>query len=391
MDGLNLPLDTAEAKRPRASSNRTHRHAARPSAFRRWLPMFVFVGLPTLAAIAYYTLVASFQYVSEARFVVRTPGQPQPSFVASFLEGASGSESDTFSVHDYVLSRDALQELVQDDNVAELFARPEADLLSRYPNPFTTPNFEHLYKYYLDHVDVDYSSATGLSTLTVKMFRPEDAKTIATALIAASERLVNRLNDRARENAIKDSRRELAEAEARSQDIATKIAAFRNREIMLDPTKQSSSILQGVADLQTKLAQTRTQITELTSSSPNSPLIASGRRRAAALQNQIDVQLTQVAGSDHSMVPKITEYDDLSLRREFAERALASATASLERARSDAQRQQLYLDLIVKPNSPDYPAYPKRFSSVAVVFATCFILYTLVRLLMAAAREHSAH
>jgi len=391
MDGLNLPLDTKETSGRRLSTERTARHSYRPSFLRRWLPMFIFVAFPTLAATVYYTAFASYQYVSEARFVVRAPGQPQPSVVASFLEGASGSESDTFSVHDYILSRDALEELVKNNNIRALFNRPEADVFSRFPNFFSRSSFEHLYKYYLDHVDVDYNSATGLSTLTVKMFRPEDAQLIATSLIEASERLVNRLNVRARDNALKDSRAEVLLAQTRAQDVAAKIAAFRNREIMLDPTKQSSSILQGVADLQMKLSQTRTQISELTQTSPNSPLIASGRRRAAALQAQIDLQLNQVAGSDHSMVPKITEYDDLSLRRDFAERELASATGSLERARVDAQRQQLYLDLIVTPNSPDYPAFPKRFASIGIVFATCFVLYTLVRLLLAAAREHSAH
>jgi capsular polysaccharide transport system permease protein len=340
-------------------------------------------------ATGYFTAIASYQYTSEARFVVRTPNQPQPSVVASLFEGASGSESDTFSVHDYVLSRDALQELVKNDNLKELFARPEADFISRFPNFFSRPNFEHLYKYYLNHVDVDYNSTTGLSTLTVDMFRPEDAKLIATALIEASERLVNRLNERARINALKDSLKEVTEAQNKARDIAAQIAAFRNREVMLDPTKQSSSILQGVTDLQAKLTQTRTQIAELTQSSPNSPLLASERRRANAIEAQIDDALKRVAGSDHSMVPKITVYDDLSLQRDFAERALASATTSLERARVDAQRQQLYLDLIVQPNSPDYPAYPRRVRSIAVVFASCLTLYTLARLLIAAAREHS--
>jgi len=223
------------------------------------------------------------------------------------------------------------------------------------------------------------------------MFRPEDAKLIAVALLDASEKLVNRLNERARINALKDSQAEVALAQAKARNIAAQIASFRNHESVLDPTKQSTAMLQGVYELQSKLAQTRTELSELTQNSPNSPLIASERRRASALQGQIDEALTHVAGSDHSMVPKITVYDDLALQRDFAERELASATTSLERARVDAQRQQLYLDLIVQPNSPDYPAYPKRFRSIGVVFATCFVLYTLVTLLMAAAREHSAH
>jgi capsular polysaccharide transport system permease protein len=390
MDGLNLPLDRTDSTGSRINQGRISRQHVRPSRLSQWWPLLVFVCLPTLTATGYVTAIESYQYTSEARFVVRTPGQAQPSVISSLFEGASGSESDTFSVHDYILSRDALQELVTNDHLRDLFARPEADFLSRFPNFTTRPTFEHLYKYYLNHVDVDYNSATGLSTLTVNMFRPEDAKLIATALLDASERLVNRLNERARINAVKDSLQEVALAQTKARDIASQIAAFRNHEVMLDPTKQSGSILQGVADLQARLTQTRTHISELALSSPNSPLLAAERRRAAALQGQIDEALTRVAGSDHSMVPKITVYDDLSLQRDFAERELASAIGSLERARVDAQRQQLYLDLIVQPNSADYPAYPRRIRTIAVVFTSCLVLYSLARLLIAAAREHTA-
>jgi capsular polysaccharide transport system permease protein len=372
MDGLNLPLDRTDSTGSRINQGRISRQHVRPSRLSQWWPLLVFVCLPTLTATGYVTAIESYQYTSEARFVVRTPGQAQP------------------SVHDYILSRDALQELVTNDHLRDLFARPEADFLSRFPNFTTRPTFEHLYKYYLNHVDVDYNSATGLSTLTVNMFRPEDAKLIATALLDASERLVNRLNERARINAVKDSLQEVALAQTKARDIASQIAAFRNHEVMLDPTKQSGSILQGVADLQARLTQTRTHISELALSSPNSPLLAAERRRAAALQGQIDEALTRVAGSDHSMVPKITVYDDLSLQRDFAERELASAIGSLERARVDAQRQQLYLDLIVQPNSADYPAYPRRIRTIAVVFTSCLVLYSLARLLIAAAREHTA-
>ena len=57
-------------------------------------------------------------------------------------------------------------------------------------------------------------------------------------------------------------------------------------------------------------------------------------------------------------------------------------------ARVNADRQQVYLDQIVKPNEADYAAYPKRFVSVGIVFASCFGLYTIGMLLLAGAREH---
>ena len=65
----------------------------------------------------------------------------------------------------------------------------------------------------------------------------------------------------------------------------------------------------------------------------------------------------------------------LELQRQFADKQLSSATGSLEAARLQAERQQLYLETIVRPNTPDYPAYPKALTSTAIGFATFLTLY----------------
>lgn len=352
--------------------------------------MLLLVALPTLLATYYYFAVATHQYVSEARFVVRGPTTTQPGVLGGLLQsaGVSRAQDDTFSVHDYILSRDALEELDRTVDLRDLYARPEADELSRFPMPFMGSTFEHLYKHYLKHVDVAFDSTTGVSKLTVQAFRAEDAQAVATALIDAGERLVNRMNERQRENAMRDARKEVALSESRVEDIAAKLASFRNRESIIDPDRQSVSMLQAITDLQARVVQAKTQVAELTRSSPNSPLIPTAQRRAVALQAQIDEAMSKVTGSDGSLVPKMTEFNLLTLQREFANRALTSATASLETARIDAERQRLYLDLVVKPNLADYAAYPKRFISVAIVFATCFGLYTIGALILAGAREH---
>ena len=90
--------------------------AARRSRLRRLRvlvsPLFVFaVLIPTLVATVFYGLIASDTFVSEARFVVRSPQRPQFSGLGALLQGGSFSraQDDTYSVHDYVLSRDALR------------------------------------------------------------------------------------------------------------------------------------------------------------------------------------------------------------------------------------------------------------------------------------------
>ena len=78
------------------------------------------------------------------------------------------------------------------------------------------------------------------------------------------------------------------------------------------------------------------------------------------------------------------------MQRELAEKQLASAFASLEAARLEAQRQQLYLETIAQPNLADYPLYPKRIVSFVTVVAACLVAYGITWLLVAGVREHAS-
>lgn len=391
MDGINAQVSHAEPQLRRFQPRRAP--PPRPSLWsrvRRRLPLFLFVVVPTIGAGIYEFGFAANQYVSEAKFVVRGAATQSPSMLTSLLQGAgvSRAQDDTFAVQDYILSRDALAELGRTVDIRELFARPEADPLSAFPLPFLGATNEHLFKHYLRHVDVSYDSTTGVTALTVKAFRADDAAAIARALLAGGERLVNRMNDRQRDTTMKEARTEVADAEARMQQVATDLAAFRNRESLLDPNKQSAPLLAAIQDMTNRVTASRTQLGILMQKAPQSPLIPDIQNRIDVMQKQIDTARARITGSDKSMVPQITEFDLLTLQRDFAERQLSSAVAFLDTARMNAERQQLYLDEIVKPNEADYAAYPKRFADVAIVFATLFGLYIIGTLLAAGAREH---
>ena len=358
--------------------------------FSRRLPFIVVVVIPTLLVAIYYVFFAADQFTSEAKFVVRGPTAASPGMISSLLQtaGIGRAQDDTYAVQEYILSRDALTDLVKNDSLLQVFSRPEADTFVRFPLFFRGSSFEHLYEYYLKHVEVDLDSTTSVSKLVVKTFRAEDSQKIANALLADAEGLVNRINDRQRENAMRNARKEVALAEKRVQDVATDIASFRNKEQLLDPGKQSVPMLQGIYDLKQAMVRTQVQISQLQASSPHSPLLSELRERLTALQAQIDQSKTQITGPDSSLVPKITAYDMLTLQREFADKALASATSSLEAARISAEQQLIYLDPVVSPNKADYPEYPKKIASTSIVFFTLLGTYAVLSLLLAGAREH---
>src|SRR5580704_5186723 len=94
----------------------------------RWLKnhvvLLLTVVIPTCLAAVYYGSVASDVYISESRFLVRSPQhQSQSGAFGQLLQGAglSHSQDDTYSVHDFILSRDALHELERSADVRNAF------------------------------------------------------------------------------------------------------------------------------------------------------------------------------------------------------------------------------------------------------------------------------
>jgi capsular polysaccharide transport system permease protein len=64
--------------------------------------LWLTVIIPTILAIIYYGLIASDVYISESRFVVRSPQRQTQTGLNAFLAGTgfSRSQDDTYSVHD---------------------------------------------------------------------------------------------------------------------------------------------------------------------------------------------------------------------------------------------------------------------------------------------------
>jgi capsular polysaccharide transport system permease protein len=351
------------------------------------------IGLPTLLTAIYYFVIAADLYASEARIVVHSPGHMQVSGLAGFLQGSgiSRGQDDVYSVHDYMLSRDAMAALQKKIDLRAVFSRPEADFdfLARYPNLINHSNAEDFYRYYQRRVEVLYDTTTGITTVTVKAFRPEDAHAVASLLLDAAEDMVNRLNDRVRVNTVRDAEAEVKQVEEHVAEAQANMLAYRNRELLLDPGKTSGAMFENLSRMQSELSAARTRLAELDSTSPGSPLRSDLQTNIAVLQQQIDLQRGRLAGGDGSMAPKISEYDQLLLRQDFAAKELASALASLEAARAEARHQQIYLDRVVDADVPDKALYPKRIISVLIVLVSAFLIYSIGALLIAGVREHA--
>ncbi|HEY0107529.1 MAG TPA: hypothetical protein VGB91_15720 [Rhizomicrobium sp.] len=354
----------------------------------RWF--LLIVAAPTLTALLYFGLIAADIYLAEAKYVVRSAQSERPSVLGNVLQnvGLASSQDDTYSVRDFILSRDMVRRLEQRDDLRAILSRPEGDFVTRFPSPLGGRSFEQLYEAYGNFVSVNVDETTGISDLRVRAYRPEDSNRLAKAILNYSEDLINRLNDRARHDAIDVATREVTTYERRVTAAQAAITAYRLKNQMLDPQSTSGAVLALIARLQADLTGSQALLSETMSTSPGSPQIEPLRQHIAALQREVDSESRKVVGGSGSVASKIGEYERLLLEREFADKSLLAATTALESARVEAQRKQLYLDRVVEPNLPDYALYPERLISILEVVLSCLLVYGIGWLVSASVREH---
>lgn len=348
------------------------------------------VAAPTILSIVYFGLMASDVYVSESRIVVRSPDKPSVSGLGALLKGAgfSRAQDDSYTVRDYVLSRDALKEIDNALDVSKAYSSDAVDRVSRFGGLDFDTSFEALHRYYQKKVDVQQDTASSITTLIVRAYTAQDAQSINQKLLELSEGLVNRLNERGRQDLISFAATEVAEAEKKSKAAALALSAYRNAKAVVDPERQATVQLQQIAKLQDELIATTTQLSQLKTFTPQNPQISALQKRASTLQEEISAETTKITGGERSLANKAAEYQRLALEREFADKQLASALASLEQARNEAQRKQVYIERIAQPSLPDIALEPRRLRSVLATFVLGLVAWGVLSMLLAGVREH---
>ena len=363
------------------------------SNFQKILSDRLFIGLvviPTILAFFYFGFIASDVYISESRFVVRTPDKPSLTGVGLLLKNAgfSNANDEASAANDYIQSRDALRAINGNGAFAKAYGDPSVSILNRSDPLGMSSSFEDLYKFFKGKVDVDNNSTTGITTLTVRAFRPEQAQHFNKRLLEMAEATVNRLNARARDDLIRYGETELHDAEQQVDNAAQALAVYRNRHRVIDPEKQAEIQLGMVSKIQDELIASRIQLTQLKKTAPDNPAIPVLDAKIASLTEQSAEQMGKITGSNASLAGESRQYQRLMLDNEMAVRQLSAAMTSLEQARTVAQRQQTYVERIAQPSLPDAAGEPHRIAGVFATLIMGLIFWGIARMLVASIREH---
>ncbi|WP_428265142.1 hypothetical protein [Haliangium sp.] len=352
----------------------------------------IFVGLPTLLACCYYGAWASDQYQSSGVFTVEAADDKMAQFGISMLLGglpSSGTGRDVRLVQRYITSRAMLEHLIAQHGWRDHVTDHAYDWWSRLSD---NADSEEVYEDYVDRVTVQHDTQTNALTLHVRAYSADIAQAISRAILAASEDMVNQMSERLRRDQIRFAEQEVEQAERRYAGALQALIELQGQGVELDPMSSASALLQLRTELEAELAKAQAEFDAArVAMRPNAPKVVALRQRVLSLTRQIEAQRRRlVDGADNDgLNEQIARFEPAMMEKEFAQKALQSAIASLEVARIEAARQHRYLVTISAPSQPDAPTHPRRWWSILTVFVLAVLGASIGNILIAAVREHA--
>ena len=355
----------------------------------------LFVLLPTAVVGIYLFVFAADQYVVEARFAIR--GEVEPMGNVALGEFSSliqkNNSQDSYIVQEYIQSQPMLESAQKELNVVRMFTRDEADFWTRYSGD---KPIEELLKYWRKRVQVHIDLISGVMTLTVQAFTPDDALAIGRHVVARAEALINTISSRAQQDMLKHSKDDLAATEQRLRKAHLALREFRNRWGIIDPAKSAEATMTTLLSLRKDKIKSENDLQVLRGSGldEKSRSIQTIVASVAATNQQIK-QLEDTLTSDGMAVggrpvsEAILEYEGLMVERTIAEKLNDSATIMLDRARVAANRQHVYLAVFVPPTRPELSTVPMRGHALFVAFFAFMVLWGCSSLLIAGVKDHN--
>jgi capsular polysaccharide transport system permease protein len=364
------------------------------------LVSFVAVVLvPAFAALIYFVLIASDQFAAQARFAVRQIDIGSSDSMASAENSATGSTDVNFSftapgqnayiVTSYIQSRAIVDDLNKTLNLREIFRRPEADFWARLRR---NASVDDLTDYWKSMVNTYIDAPSGIVTLNVRAFRPDDAVALAKAVLTLSEALVNRISDRARSDAMETSEQEVRRTFEMTQSALADLHQFRDTSGIIDPVQAGTDISKLLLPLLTEKIRLESDLFVASRDlDQTAPTIKAMKSQLDATEKQIaDLRgkLTNTDGDNKTLAASLAKFEQLDLKRQFAEKLYALAQVDLDRARLRAERQSVYLTVFVPPSLPEESRYPRRIAFPILIFLGLVIVWSIGAMVVASVEDH---
>lgn len=351
--------------------------------------MFVFVGLPTLIAGWYFSMVATPLYSTKSEFVIQTAEPPAASGLGGLLTGTPAANmQDSIIVQGYLMSRDAMLRLEQDVGFRAAFQGDHMDPLQRLADD---ANMDDAYEIYQKRMQISYDQTEGLIKMEVIAPDPQVSVEWSRKLISYAEEQVDHMSKRKRDNTMEDAQKNYEEAEAAVLAAQRRVIELQEKFKVLSSDLEVSLLTQQIATLESQLTQERLSLAQMEANeTPNQARMEPVKRRMATLEEQIAIlraRLTEGDASGESLARIQGELLIAQADVQTRQMLMAQALQAMENSRVEANRQVRYLSVSVSPVPTDTPAYPRSFENTLVTLLILLGIYLMVSMTISILRE----
>lgn len=350
--------------------------------------------VPNIVSLLYFGYLASDQYVAEARFTVRssTPIMGKDQFAKVTGIPQAKIFQDTQLVTNYIQSSDMLELLEKKVGLRALYSSPDIDYWARMPDD---AQLEKRLKYWEAMVKPSISTSSGIVTVTVRAFTPQDAVTILNEVVAASETMVNNVNDRMWNDVTETMRTNLDSATAKLRKAREELQAARNQSGVLT-VEGSSQILSGLigkVEAERLNLQQRydSQISEVSEDAPQMRVL---KREITSKEKQVEELRSQLAGqasTSRNLADISMDLSQLQLAESLATEQFSTSVTALEQVQFTSSQQLLYLDSFLKPRLPEETQYPHRLFWIISIALISIVAFGVCAGLLHLARNQLLH
>ncbi|MBU0538336.1 MAG: sugar transporter [Gammaproteobacteria bacterium] len=360
------------------------------------MAFMIITVLPSATTFWYLYTRAADQYASTLAFTVRSDETTSATDLLGGLGktlGGGSAARDSDILNEFILSQEIVRIIDRDINLEEIYSKEtDKDPILGYHSGGPIENLE---TYWGRMVRVSHDSSSGLMELRVLAFRPEDAMAIANAIYDESSKMINQLSQSAREDATRYAEEDLAAAVERLKSARDSLTSYRLANQIVDPNADIQAQMGLLTTLQTQQASALIEYDLISENgNANDPRVEQARRRLDVIESRIAEERRKfgVGGGDDGGVEyatTISEFESLTVDREFAQAAYAAALQALDGARADANRKSRYLAAYIKPTIAEKSQFPQRNLILFVITGFAFLIWAILSLVYYALRDRN--
>ncbi|MGP1281819.1 MAG: hypothetical protein ACTS1X_02485 [Parasphingopyxis sp.] len=377
-------LETARSWFRIAPEEAADRHARRRLRFRIIAAGIV---IPTLLVFIYYALLARPEYDTEMMFTIQGLEQQPPDLLGGMgLPAITSTTNDGLVVTEFITSSALVRRLEENYGFDVAFGGWSFDPFARVA---PSSAIETKTEFWRSQVAAAYDATSKIITVNVRAYTPEDSLRLAEGVLTETENVVNALNGRVQDEAVRVAGEEVASRREAYNEARQRVISSRaNRATTLEGEAAQQVGL--VGQIEGQLANARVErAAAIAQFRPDSPQIRAMDERIAALERQRVEALREARGGfGVSEASRDVSAQTALLDYEFAQQAYYAAIQAERQAIAQRANERRYLVAFVPPRPAEISNYWARFANIIAFAIAAALLMAIAMLGYSVVKDH---